>query len=358
MTSAPPPDRSERRRLILFGAFDRHNLGDLLLAHCAAARSGGEPPVFAGLAARDLREYGGHQVAALQQAIASFGGQPADFVHVGGELLTTTAWEAAVMLQPPAEARRAIALHERDGAARRAWAREVLRTVRELPYVVAATDLPPLWRTHFRAVGGVALASLAGAVRAEALRALREATSASVRDAVTQRELGHHGLAVPLAPDPVSQLAPSRLFPGFRPARSRDIAVQLAAEWGDDASLDALARGLRAAARRLGAGITLFRAGLAPWHDDLDTLARLAERLRDEVPTTIFDSPHVAELCRLLAGARAYVGTSLHGWIVANRCGVRGECLVHDRHAKAAAYLDTWHPAPRRWRTLGEALLS
>lgn len=47
---------------ILFGAFDRHNLGDLLFPHVAAALLPGRELLFAGLADRDLRALGGHRV--------------------------------------------------------------------------------------------------------------------------------------------------------------------------------------------------------------------------------------------------------------------------------------------------------
>ena len=47
------------RPLILFGAFDRHNFGDLLFPHIATALLPGRELRFAGLALRDLRPYGG-----------------------------------------------------------------------------------------------------------------------------------------------------------------------------------------------------------------------------------------------------------------------------------------------------------
>jgi len=84
---------------ILFGAFDRHNFGDLLFPHIAATLLPGENLIFAGLAERDLRPYGGHQVRALIQLAAEMGGQAANILHVGGELLTCDVWQAACSLQ-------------------------------------------------------------------------------------------------------------------------------------------------------------------------------------------------------------------------------------------------------------------
>jgi len=117
--------------LVLFGAFDRHNFGDLLFPHLMTALLPGQAFEFSGLAARDLRAFGGHRVSAL-------GARPtaACLVHVGGEVLTCSAWQAAVMLLDPAAAAAAIARYDADPAASAAWAAAQLGTVRTMPYVV------------------------------------------------------------------------------------------------------------------------------------------------------------------------------------------------------------------------------
>jgi hypothetical protein len=357
-----------RDRLILFGAFDRHNFGDLLLAHCALAAHPARPAVLAGLLARDLRRFGGHRVHALQEVIAACGDEPAEFVHVGGEILTTTAWEAAVMLQTPDDAARAIAAHDRDEASRRAWAEQVLGRRCTLPYVIAAADLPPRWSVHFNAVGGVALAGLPPALRREAFAALRGAASVSVRDRITQATLARAGIAAALVHDPAASAATTFAAAIARHAAGaalapvvgalpRRLTLQVAAEWGDDATLDAIAGAAVATATRLAAGIVLFRAGLAPWHDDAAVLERLAARLRTRAPqigVAHFDSAHVFDICALLAGACGHLGTSLHAWIVADSARVPACCLVASAGAKAAAYLDTWGGSARRWASLAE----
>ena len=48
--------------LVLLGAFDRHNFGDLLFPHLMTALLPERSFGFAGLAARDLRACGGHRV--------------------------------------------------------------------------------------------------------------------------------------------------------------------------------------------------------------------------------------------------------------------------------------------------------
>ena len=76
--------------VILYGAFDRHNLGDMLFPHVVAALMPGREVYFAGLVAADLRPWGGHLVRSLPEVLAAMGNRPVDLIHVGGEVLTCT----------------------------------------------------------------------------------------------------------------------------------------------------------------------------------------------------------------------------------------------------------------------------
>src|SRR5437868_6096403 len=66
MPSSPLSSKSpDARRLVIFGACDRHNLGDLLFPHIVARVVAADDVRVAGLVERDLREYGGHRVEAI-----------------------------------------------------------------------------------------------------------------------------------------------------------------------------------------------------------------------------------------------------------------------------------------------------
>jgi polysaccharide pyruvyl transferase len=302
----PPP--------VFFGAFDRHNLGDILLGHVAARKSGSCDAVFAGLAARDMTPWGGQRVCALDSFAT-----PLTLIHVGGELLDCDAAQAAYMLDEP-----------------------VPRWRRQAAYVVARRELPPGSEVEFRAVGGVELAERDELFRDEVFAALREAGSVSVRDRTTQALLADAGIDAPLVPDPVTRIG--KLFGARIRARIQRtdpyLAVQFAAECGDDATLAAFARGLD----RIGLPVVLFRAGAAPWHDALEPYRRLA--LRAARPMQIFESLDVWDMCALIAGSSGYIGTSLHGRIVAESFGVPALSLERESGAakKLRAYLATWSP--------------
>ncbi|MFC5302767.1 polysaccharide pyruvyl transferase family protein [Azospira restricta] len=333
MTSATP--------LVLFGACDRHNLGDLLLAEVAARRAAPRPCLFAGLRAADLRAVGGRAVAPIGELIAQwprrFGAAPLEVLHVGGEVLDTDAWEAAVMLLPAAEAASRIAALDRRPRARAAWAAEFLGCARRAPYVLAGDAGIA---TAFRAVGGVGLAQRPPAFRREIAAALRAARAVTVRDRATQAALAAEGVAAGLEPDPVAQAADllAELVAGAPRAAGDYLAVQCAADFADDATLAALAGVLDAS----GLPVRFFAAGLAPWHDDLALYRRLAARLR--VPAAVVGSAAVRDTCALIAGARGCLASSLHALLVAGAFAVPalGLAARPGGAAKLWAYAATW----------------
>jgi hypothetical protein len=347
------PDATPPAPLILFGAFDRHNLGDMLLAHVAAREAGPRPVVFAGLAERDLTDQGGQRVRAIADLAREWGDARADLAHVGGELLTCDLYQAAVMVQSETEARAAIARYDADPAGGLEWAMTTLGLRQRMAYLVPKSLFRNPGRFIFRAVGGTDLDTLSAPQRDEVLDRLREADALGVRDRITRDRLAEAGIPATLEPDPVSRVATlfgeiiARHADSGEPAEVKEafpagyLAIQFAAEYGDDASLAILASDLHRKAG--GKGLVLFRAGAAPWHDDPATYRRLA-RLMPNRRVHLFRSLHVWDICALIAAARGYCGTSLHAGIVSRTFGVENPPFpLTARSTKSAAYSDTWY---------------
>lgn len=330
--------------IVLFGAFDRHNLGDFLLGHAAALRAGPRPCLFAGLRAADLTACGGFAVEPLHQVAAGwsrrFGKAPLDLVHVGGEILDTDAWEAAVMLLDPDRASAVIARLDGDAEGRTAWATEFLGQGSPAPYMAARDELPAGGRLEFRAVGGVGLARRDAAFRLAVGKALASADSVTVRDRRTQAALAALGLHFDLAPDPATTLGAwlAEQIAAVPPIAADYAAVQFAASFGDDATLDALATALDAASLP----VVLFRAGAAPWHDDPGAYRRLLPRLR--VPGRGLEALHIREICAVIGRARCCIASSLHALLVAGLFGLPAIGLERrpGEAAKLRAYAETW----------------
>jgi hypothetical protein len=251
--------------LRLFGAFDRHNFGDLLFPHLLAALLPERSFEFAGLVSRDLQRFGGHRVIRLASVGMS---RPAHLIHAGGEVLTCSAWEAAVMLLDRAAAAQAIARYDDDRAAAAAWAASQLGTTRSAPYVVGREFVVPSGKLIFNAVGGVEWASMPTDRSEEVKTALRDADWLSVRDHVTQRALHAEGIVAELCPDPAVMVRTCfdqtiRQYQGeLKPVRQAFprgyLACQFSADFADDASLAALAQQLSRVTATTGMGTGVF----------------------------------------------------------------------------------------------------
>ncbi len=343
--------------VILFGASDRHNFGDLLLPHVAAAMLPARDPVFAALAGRDMRAHGGHQLRGLAQLAADRGRRPAALIHVGGEILTCSAWQAAVMLLAPDQVDDTVAYLEDRPRERTQWVRNMLGTTALAPYASSRQLFPDVARIIYNAVGGVGLEQCDPALRAEVLANLQAAADVSVRDQHTLAHLAAAGIGARLVPDPAVMVA--ELFGARICCRSQQgepaqiltsfpqgyLAVQFSAEFGDDETLTQIAAQLDLLASSERLGVTLFRAGAAPWHDDLDGLQRVAARMRAR-SVKVFNSLNLWDICALIANSRAYCGSSLHGRIVAMafalpRVNLRHPATTH-QPSKQTAFADTW----------------
>ena len=351
----PKPTVSAPR--VLFGAFDRHNFGDLLFPHLMTALLPGQVFEFAGLVERDLQAFGGHRVSALA---ARQDPRPAHVIHVGGELLTCSAYQAAVMLLEPPAAAAAVARYDDDPVAAAGWAARQLGTARSLPYVAGRDAVALSGRLVFNAVGGVEWALLPAKQRDEAGAALRQADWLSVRDHVTRDALRREGIEAALCPDPAVMVA--ECFGEVIRRHQRQgavkalldacpqgyLACQFSADFGDDATLDVLAQGICRASAEAGLGLVLFRAGSAPWHDDPAPYEKLQRRLPPGT-VRIFPSLHLWDICALIAASRGVVSSSLHGRVVALAYGLPRVSLIPPqqgaRPVKTAAFAETWEPS-------------
>jgi len=360
--------------LIVFGAFDRHNFGDLLFAHVAEALLPGRDLVFAGVARRDLTAFGGHRVESIVTLAKQRGDRPAHLLHAGGEILTVDTWQAAVMLLPADDVAGVIGLYEGDEAGRLAWAQDYLGFDHLAPYVVPRRLFHRPGRWLFGGVGGVTLGRCEAGLRSEVEGELRGSDVVGVRDVRTLAHLRSAGIAAHLMPDPAVTVA--ELFDACirrhgatgEPGAVRAafpvgyLAVQFSADFGDDATLARIAAQLDRVAAETGVGIVLFRAGAAPWHDDIEVLRRMSSRMKAR--GRVFESLDIWDICALIAGSRGFCGSSLHGRILALDYGLPRVSVTAagGLAGKEEAFIQTWdadHPSGSAGvGQIGDSLLS
>jgi hypothetical protein len=348
------------QRIVLVGAFDRFNFGDLLFpaVTCWALHSLGVAAHFehAALRAADLSARGGVVTGALDQLERDPLPPGSAAVLAGGEVLAARWLDARLALVAPARSLRLKLLTRllgRELMDRRSHS--ALGGDRPLPWVLAPADLGHGVRVAYNAVGGVGLTALPEELQRAARHRLSAADYLSVRDPEAQQALDSWKLAreVHLAPDPAALVA--EVFPRRRleEERSATVAHTLARVGPSYAVVQAgryptlgrvrtLAGQLRRLHRASGLALVLLPLGQAAGHDDRVPLTRLAELLA-EVPTVLVDEPTVTDILDLIAGARLFLGTSLHGNLTALAYDVP-RVGFGDRVAKLDWFLQTWDP--------------
>lgn len=347
---------TSRARIVLFGPFDRHNLGDLLFAQVLRALLPKRELGYAGLARRDLRALGGVAAQPLSELIQDQA--PLHLIHAGGETLSCEAWEAAAMLLPPEDARAAVARYAMaPPAEQRHWAQTQIGINLRAPYVLPKRLFHRPGVFVHNAVGGVALAERDSDFQTEVAASLHSADFVGVRDHLSQATLARLGISAVLMPDAavmVQTLFGARIalhaqtgeVAHVRAACAAGyIAAQFSLDFADEATQRALAAALDQLHLQTGFTIILFRAGAAPLHDDLALYRTLAARMHHT--PLIFESLPVWNICALIAHSRLFCGSSLHGRIVAlayglPRVSVLPPSLVPGQASKIAAMIETW----------------
>jgi hypothetical protein len=208
----------------------------------------------------------------------------------------------------------------------------------------------------YNAVGGTSLNALSTAELAWQAKALSRAEWLSVRDAPTADAVQARGLPRPqIVPD--SAVVMASLLPDREKQRLRAdvlhrsglsdapyICVQAAEKWSRGQE-DVMVAQLRAIHERTGANVLSFAIGRVAGHNDQITSARLKERLADAPWFAVApELLSVSEIMALIGGSRAYVGTSLHGYITAFAFGAARVGLM-PHLGKVIGFRDAWdHP--------------
>jgi len=343
--------------VLLIGAFDRFNFGDLLFP-TVIRRTLTDLGVKAeystlSLVDADLSSRGGVATGALS-ALAERPPPPETRAIVaGGEVLAARWLDAHLGLTSPARALALKVLARSMGSnSVDRISRHVLGAARAMPWVLTPEDIGPDARVAYAAVGGSGLDRLPESLRADVRRRLGQAAHLSVRDHQTASTLRGWGVAHAEAPDSAALVA--RLFPRRDALRRCSPEVSAAAArltpyilvqagryptWGETRPL---AQALRRLHESTGLGLLFVPLGQASGHDDRRALTCVARRLTD-VPLALLERPDVVDIFACIAAARLVVGTSLHANLVALTYAVPRVGFGR-RVAKLDAFLRTWDP--------------
>ena len=320
---------------LLIGAYERENFGDLLFLHVSKKLLGETEEVTAGVPfqahASSLAE---HKMVQYSQEL-----ERAQYDRVwvaGGEVGGTTMHKAYRMSAFDDE-------YEKYSAASQKEQRETLGNTTGLPWYSSA--YMPYLPSHsgsyvLNSVGLYSVGGLRGRSLLSAIRALRRADFVSVRENYSSRLLRVLGITHRKSPDVVHTIG------GLDLVKQADdksyFLLQVREETLASLGLDRLAQTIISIKSLGDKEIRLFRAGSARGHDSENLYQRVIERCNRLDPTRIVSistATSSLEKCAEIAASAAWVGTSLHGNVVATAFGVPRVGLDN---IKVNRYCDAW----------------
>ncbi|MEP7362266.1 MAG: polysaccharide pyruvyl transferase family protein [Acidobacteriota bacterium] len=351
------PEAAAEQRLVLFGAFDRFNYGDLLypivVKHLIGRRAGPIQIEVCSTTASNMSGLGADPTVQLSAPVLDDAASHATTVLVaGGEVLSQN-WFGTLLASLDSEsAGELIRLQSTAGAAHaEQYAKNLLSDVRRFPWLIEPAYLPANWKVAYNSVGGWPLGMARATAQRDSARVLEQAAFLSVRDGRTWEILKTiwPSLPVRLAPDIISLVArvwPKKELdmplglPDLAPILSgRYICVQANAGYLLP-NLQGFAQQISSLAAYLDAGIVLVPFGRCRGWNDIDGLVVLQERLGSRAVLLGADSS-IRDVTAVAAGAALFVGTSLHGVVVSAAYGVPAVALATP-DPKVQNYLRTW----------------
>lgn len=368
MVPAPPlpspllPRPHRRPVVAVVGPFDRHNYGDLLfplIVEHMVRRLGLDLRLeYYATVRATMSAHGSVDARSMRQLFARAADGPELVLIAGGEVLPARWPEILGYLCRPTLARmiQRVSRLLGDRAAGLLLGR-CMGSRAMLPFVLAPSDFDRPVRVRYNAVGGSHAGADSAFVRGMLRARLPESDYLAVRDRPTFELLQACGIAhARLVPD--CAILVSRLYPPAQLRRqlgetARALLQRLAGGYvcvqagaahlagQEDAFLRAVERIKRAA----GLPVLVLALGRATGHADQRSQALLHQSGSagsGSMPTVIADCDSVFDLMGLIAGARLYMGTSLHGAITAVSFGVPVLGLCPSRVPKLAAFLGTW----------------
>ncbi len=341
-------------RILIIGAFDRYNYGDLLfplIIEKQLETYGRDfDAQFFGLVNSDLQAVGGKPTAdigAFYRACAAGGGHTSIIV-AGGEAIAVT-WNS-LLLALNSWFKRTHRFHHRIGKVfdLNNFSRWVLGGKTELPFVFPKADFGRVDQLIYNSLGGSELDPALFSRFPQLADQLRQVDFFAVRDRATQEKLAVYGIQTQLYPD--SAILMSKFFPKTLLAArvSSSVRKYVAEKQGQYIFFQVknsyarekeqlIARQLDRIATETASALCFCPIGKALNHDDHLALRRIAPYL--ETTPAVFDEVNIWDIMYLIANAKVYVGTSLHGAITAMSYAVP---YVGVEVTKLNSYLGTW----------------
>lgn len=288
-------------KTILYGAFGRHNFGDMLFPHIVNKLIKGNIDdsqiEFCDVVSRNMTELGGHDV----KSIANFIDYEDDVnvIHVGGEIGPCSLPLAVKMCEP-------LTVEQKTEV------EKLKKHKMSLGYVLPKSLFKKPKTFIANSVGGLSTASM---------ELYKDFDYVSFRDEASYKKLISKKIECNLAPD--SAILTKYFFNDLISNRSSFnsiktihnkigtdyIAVQLNSN--PLRKLTSLNRVFNKIILKTNLPILFFCAGVAPSHDSLDLYKEKFRNLPND-KVHYFDSLNIWDICNVISNAKLVIGTSLH----------------------------------------------
>ncbi len=345
--------------LAVLGAFDRFNYGDLLfpliVEQVARSQSSAFRLEYYATLASDLRRLGGKATRPLRHLLRRGTLTDGSAVLVAGGEVLDADWVGTLdNVLPPPLVRLLSQVHGRCGTrSANALGRALFGPRLAHPWILAPDDFRAEVRVAYNCVGGSSLSRLPQREQGRILAKLSRAAYLSVRDQATQSVLEERLLETPVHLAPDCAVLMSRYYPLSElerlasPAAHRLLAAhpdgyfcfQINKNHGTGQAAQAAAQ-LEAIFQRHQLPALLLPIGRARNHEDQLPLAEIHAALH--TPASFAEGElTVHDIMLLIARARAFAGTSLHGNLTALAYAVPHLGLTR-RVPKLESFLRTW----------------
>lgn len=345
--------------MLLVGAYERDNFGDLLFYQLTK------------------NYFGAQNVAAGSVIGADMASLLGTRVHPHNDLLSVRAWDLVWVVGGEVggvdvEGALAMSLDEREWEVYRhagvegrdQLARYLTGVPARTPAYLPVLERFPLNRATPLVLNSVGLGNLDSATgiscAEEAKSVIRSAAAVVTREKTSHEIVTDMGLAPVLSPDMVHSL--SLRYPDladFTRAHEPYFVFQASAQLIARVGEECIARSIALVAAATRWRPALFLAGTARHHDradQYDGIEASLMKIAPEVNTMRLTTRSPMQLAGLIAGSRLWIGSSLHGRIVADSFAVPRVSLENSKVANYAASWDADFPTNVLFGTLVEAV--
>ena len=344
--------------IILYGAFDRHNYGDLLfpliMERVIKQQFPEKKVVVAGLIDSDLSEFGAPKTVKIKQALKE-SQHDATVMLAGGDVVACD-WQSAYGYLLPTII---FPFYERIACyyfpkITDFFIARLAGLTSELPFNLNRDDVGISRKIIYNSVGATGVSHVIDENKMLSLsKVMNEACYVAVRDVFSQEQLKRIGCdSALLAPDSAtvmssyisveeleqqSSFSTKKLLENYMEGY---IVFQIS-QAHVRGKEQAFANALSEVSRKFNLPLVFIAIGNAAGHNDTAGINKVISMLADDIAYDIYLAGNIFDLMNIISNASCYCGTSLHGLITSMSFGVPRVALLPSLR-KQINYMKTW----------------